>query len=174
MNTNEVNTNEVNTTEMLENTCLIEKPTQKMSIDQTGLFLAILTGDDISPVMSTEFAKAFLGPIGTILWARIKPTGVEMSGGLGVWLSELSMGVPGNAVLWAYTMKCMFIKNDCKKITLNDWVRHFPNGVPTDETLSACWDAQKINGRNLLDTAIAWEMSEGSRAGVTTLTTKFN
>jgi hypothetical protein len=70
--------------------------------------------------------------------------------------SYLSKGVPGHAVLWAFT-----IVND-NLATMHDLAMAFPNGFPTSSEMTRVWVAQKCptNG-SLVDNP--WTLRDSAR-----------
>ena len=83
--------------------------------------------------------------------------GLAVTDSLAFWVLVLAEGNPGNAVLWAYTLKCLFQQKGKPILALVDWVEVFPNGIPTKEAYEELWSSQKDErGRNRLDTKEAW------------------
>jgi hypothetical protein len=83
-------------------------------------------------------------PIYSILHSRLEAAGIVVSPLLKYWLGGLSNGVPGNAVLWAWTCASLPTTGETSDILI--WASAFPTGVPTDQAYRDAWDAQK--GRN--------------------------
>lgn len=51
---------------------------------------------------------------------------------------------PGVAGLWAYTLFLLFRENGNQPITMDAWVKAFPEGVPTDEAIEQALNEQLI------------------------------
>lgn len=108
-----------------------------------------------------------LGIIGQIIWSRLNHADkihsrqTKVSAPAALFLTELSDGVPGRAVMWAYTLFQMGKKYDvidCKALGME-----FPLGFPTEDGFIEVWDGQKGHAHgqntrdNLLDGEWEWE-----------------
>lgn len=75
---------------------------------------------------------------------------------------------PGQIVMWAHTLNEMFVKLG-HKVTLSDFAKEFPMGIPIDEEYRRVWDLQKripepgtIGGDNLIDDFTQWSLPKVS------------
>ncbi len=89
----------------------------------------------------------------TLSW-RSKITGIDV--GLATFVVELSAGIAGNLVLWAWTLHQMQKQQPSKTLTIDDFLRVFPDGVPSNAAYSEAWHAQKLEGDNILDQLQVW------------------
>ena len=101
-----------------------------------------------------------LGHIGRILLQRLEWTrSVKITIRCAVLIVLLSNGLPGNTVLWAWTLRAIWLKNGRRTVDLHTWLRHFPLVLPSEEEISRVWEAQKDgkspNG-NRLDNHQVW------------------
>lgn len=101
-----------------------------------------------------DFEMKTLPGVLQIITGRIPD--VKMTLSLLCFIGSLT-GVPGQLVQWAWELKRLSVKNNGKILTIMDWALAFPTGIPTDSGYVAAWDAQKINGANLLDTEEVWK-----------------
>ena len=89
---------------------------------------------------------------------------VEISTSLAAFIVFIAKGIPGNLVLWAYTIHKVQQKTGNKVVTLGDLVTYLPykeKGWPTDEGLTEIWDSQKgfvhkVSEDNLIDLRETW------------------
>lgn len=75
-----------------------------------------------------------------------------------VWCASIS-STPGDCVLWAYTLWCMWRKAG-KRITLTEYASAFPVGIPTDNEKLRIWDSQKqqTSPSNFVDDMARWPL----------------
>lgn len=81
---------------------------------------------------------------------------LKVSKPLMAFICVLSKGSPGNAVLWASVIAAMAAADNRTEIDIDVLTRHFPMGFPTEASMSAAWDAQKVGSGNLLDASTSW------------------
>lgn len=91
---------------------------------------------------------------------HFSPT-LDIGIGVQVFCSSLC-SLPGMAVMWAYTLNELFVKLG-HKVSFQDWVTEFPDGVPTEEEYQRIWDLQKIipvpgSPDNLVDDFRQWSV----------------
>lgn len=87
-------------------------------------------------------------------WAR-----VEATTAVKYFVSELSKGIPGRLVMWAWSLRKLYIDNGCKKIDMSALTYACPNGFPVDQIYTDVWDAQKDDASplgNKLDVPTNW------------------
>ncbi len=140
---------------------LLGGATVPMNREQTQLFMNCSIQEEITKGGSpfTDDIAKKLGPIGQILYSRIRLADVRITLELAVWCSTLSEGVPGNLVLWAWTLRELSMLYAGRELTIADWTNHFPMGVPTPEEYHRVWRAQKVSGipDNALDKPAIWK-----------------
>lgn len=100
--------------------------------------------------------EGFDDPIMQIMRRRLAVAYYSMSPALNCFLADLCQGIPGRAVMWAYTVAVWCHKNKTIGMTLHDWVEEYPDCVPDDKEYDRCWDGQKVTGCNGLDFSVAW------------------
>lgn len=118
----------------------------------------------------TETEAGSFGPIGWILFKRLALCeGLRVTTALAAWVAMRSEGNPGNLVMWAWTLREMWIRKPNKEVPVDmqEWAFGFPDGVPTAEGLSKTWDRQKnlVGGGNLLDIVQIWAMPVKEKEG---------
>ena len=131
---------------------LIGSASRPMTEDESMVFLNAMMSDAMNVVFDEAFAEE-LGFSGKVLERRLTVCSTaKITRGLALLLVVMSKGNPGNLVMWAYTMHCI-AKGKDQILTISDFAEFFPIGVPSEEGLSATWDAQKdpIKGGNLID-----------------------
>jgi hypothetical protein len=140
---------------------LLDFPAKRtMTQEECGVFLrCCLASNKRAPLENVDF------PGFRIIKSRIPE---EVNADIDPWLVLLCTnftGTPGEAVLWAYTLTEMSYrkKADRKKaetgngrLTVSDFADFFPWGVPPEESLRACWEAQKDGGANKMDREENW------------------
>lgn len=132
-----------------------------------------------SPVLSEGYMNQMKAvketAIYQIMEARLglvpKPYGEVSSFGALMFLSYLSNGNPGNAVMWAYTLKELYrIYKQTVGLDLLSRTKTFGYGMPNSKGLQTTWDLQKgymltkevkqkLDGQavdNLLDLMFPW------------------
>lgn len=126
---------------------LLGAKTVEMTHEQLQHLLQLFVGEiQHTPRLFTpEIANQFDMP-GKILLSRLDLGGVKITGALALWCIYLSKGSPSEIVLWAWTLREMFIAQKHRMVTVSDWTYAFPMGVPTQEEISRVWDAQKEEG----------------------------
>ena len=97
----------------------------------------------------------------TIINNRLKNGNVEVSFALKALLVGLCKS-PGECVMWAYTCALIKAKDNLKEVKIENWVNHFPFGIPTDDSMKKAWDSQKVKddefarSDNLVDDYSKW------------------
>jgi hypothetical protein len=93
-----------------------------------------------------EFTKQIayeeLGICGKIFWDRLNLYGGKVSLPTAIIAITLSKGLPGNLVMWAFTLARLY-KAAEKMVTISDLAEVFPAGFPTEDGELEIWDAQK-------------------------------
>jgi hypothetical protein len=136
-----------------------------MTQEQSMMFMN-LTMMDMNDIIPEEMQRLVNeSPICRIADASMKGAGVSATVTVMLWMSVISNGSPGNAVLWAYTLCHIAEKEGDKTVTWDHLVRHFPTGFPTETTLRKCWDGQKRRADfakglsdNKMDSPEYWEL----------------
>lgn len=98
-------------------------------------------------------------PIVRIVMGRLSMVpGLSVSEALVMWISFLSEGVAGVAVIHSYALRELHQKlGGATPLTVELWAREFALGIPSSETLSEFWASQKTESNaNYLDTIDAW------------------
>lgn len=130
-----------------------------MSKAETSLLLSLL----LTPPPDNKIEECIaLAPTCQIIQSRL--SGVQTATPLRVDLKVIMfLGLlcssPGEAVLYAYTLKELACRNG-GEFTLNDMTCKFPYGFPSRAEMAKAWDAQKTQGTpggNYLDTVGAWK-----------------
>jgi hypothetical protein len=107
---------------------------------------------DMLKVLSEDFAcKVVKGRLGL---AKVTVSPYAM-----MWVSIMSKGSPGNAVLWAYTLCHMAEKANKTHVVFGDMAYAFPFGFPIEDSMRECWEAQKQAGAplsNAMDATENW------------------
>lgn len=137
-----------------------------MTEDQSLLFAECVLAEANKPdFLFTEKQAALLGPIGEIFYHRLQVAGpVEITMPLALFLCFMSDGIPGEAVMWAYTMNRMYLrKGSLSMLTIGDLSNAFPWGFPDENERHRLWDAQKghehgENCDNMVDQKLTWEL----------------
>lgn len=95
-------------------------------------------------------------PIMQIMRGRLSAASVCMSPALNIFLESLCEGIPGRAVLWAYTVASWCHANNAKGMSLQNWMDTYSECVPDEAEYARCWDGQKTKEGNALDIAENW------------------
>lgn len=133
---------------------LIGSDNRPMTKQESEMFISVM----LNPELDTQFDEQFankLGFSGKLLYSRLSEfSKAKITRGLALFVVVLSNGNPGNLVMWTYTIHKMY---KGKVVTIHDFVDQFPFGVPSEEGLSAVWDAQKSpTGANMIDNIANW------------------
>lgn len=94
-----------------------------------------------------EEANQF-GRLALVLFKRLHYAGTKVSAATALFVTHYSQGSPGNAVLWAWTLHQMWLKQN-RIVNLQDLAESFPFGFPTEEAIGEIWDAQKVHLHNV-------------------------
>jgi hypothetical protein len=142
---------------------LLGAKTIVLTQEQLQHFLQLSIGEMRSTprLFTPEIANEF-GLPGKILFSRLGLCGIKVSGALALWCIILANDNPGTVVLWAWTLREMFIAQKQRMLTVSDWTHAFPMGVPTQDEISRVWDAQKEEGApagNGLDRGENWTVN---------------
>lgn len=84
-----------------------------------------------------------MGDLGRLFFSRIQFYGGKVTLGAFVVCATVSGGVPGNLVLYAFTLSRLYNTNKEKPVNVMTLANLFPWGFPTEEGLLEIWDAQK-------------------------------
>ena len=134
---------------------LKEFPTQQLSSNQSDLLLRLMVvakGRLLDEVQADSLDDVDF--LGKVFSRRLVAHGVRVHIGAALFVLFLQE-TPAHAVLWAWTLFNMQ-RDDDHVISLSDVCMAFPNGFPTPDAYSACWDAQKVGGANALDNSETW------------------
>lgn len=124
-----------------------------------GLLMAEMNQAEVELFNQTNVEN--FGTIGHILLQRLNLTqGVQVTVRCAVLIAILSNGSPGAVVLWAWTLREIWLKTK-QPVDLRAWTDNFPMGVPTQSEVDRIWDAQKGAGPNgnQLDNALIWNVN---------------
>lgn len=134
-------------------TMMMRGPVEVMDKQTTDLFLTFCLSEQ---KITKEKNQELLGHTYKILKGRSLTKEGEISETVFAFLTFLSNGNAGTAVLWAAFLNAMVKKHS--KVDMDRIAHCFPMGFPTDEALSKVWDAQKTElGANSVDLAFNWE-----------------
>lgn len=129
---------------------LYKYPQTKMN-DEIGLFLLKITLMENS---RQDFPEEEAGSMFQLIKKRLDYHGIPHSKHLVLFLCLIPM-TPGSAVLFSHAIACMYQKLE-REVTLSDFCVFFPDGLPSDDTLIKAWDAQKVEGTNIVDYVDTW------------------
>jgi len=126
-----------------------------MTPDETRMFLSCCIASMRSEALADDAAQKIL-PY-AIIRGRLEGAKVDIDPWLQMLCASFS-STPGRAVLWAYTLAELCHRKDGGRVMVSDFAEFFPMGVPTEEALDKCWDAQKGDGPlgNLMDKKESW------------------
>lgn len=136
-----------------------------LSVDEAQLFITLSMSDNREKV-GAVFGQAVsmeleLGSAGAMLLSTLSRSKfLRIDAGLAIMLVSLSGGIPGNLVLWSWTMHVIHQTRPGRVLTLLDFSDYFPLGVPSDAGYSEVWSAQKFQGANVLDLLETWKVAE--------------
>lgn len=146
----------------------LDASTEPMSeeVGQILMSTLFIERDGAEGKMSAEDKSSFEGCfIYQVLVKRLEAYGVECEGFyvplfLTALIEASGYPTPAHAVMWAYTMYCVYRKNDRKPLTLEEVVMAFPNGFPKEDEYVRKWEEQKggnyeLKHDNLLD-SLGW------------------
>lgn len=125
--------------------------------EQSTLFITLYQVEKLKGNFDSKVA-AETGMMSQILHERITwVKDMTVTAALGIWCAYLSEGIPGRAVLWAWTLRQLYTQKN-RTLTLEDWTNAFPLGIPSEQGYDAAWDTQKGKGPlgNLLDSSETW------------------
>lgn len=113
-----------------------------MEADIGELLLACVTGEKESIPMPDEFKTEYLFSLVT---KRANMIGLKISDPLCLFLSFLC-STPADAVMYLYALRAR-----TEEASIHSLCEMFPDGFPSEESMQAVWDLQKISKGNLLD-----------------------
>jgi hypothetical protein len=117
-----------------------ESDCESMSEDVSKTYAQAIMLDIQSPAEFVEEDADRLGFSGKVLIDRLKWGDVRISRGLAAIIVTISKGVPGELVMWAFTLNKMY---NGLTLTASDIAVYFPIGFPIEEAREKIWDAQK-------------------------------
>ena len=124
--------------------------TVPLSPDQFGLFITLLSIED----REVEELYEKLPPMGYLIKGRLESLKYTLDKKTQIILSFI-VETPGDAVMYIYYLAYKAKQRNKDIITFDDFVDIFPMGYFSKTQLDEAWDAQKIQGQNLLDMPIA-------------------
>lgn len=77
-----------------------------------------------------------------VMRARVAHIKQQVSAPLALFLCSLCEN-PAHVVQWAHVLFLLAQRNPGKVVTFDEWATPFGDGVPTAESMSEAWDAQK-------------------------------
>lgn len=119
------------------------QPTRPLTSEEIQIImnLTFASFDDLQE-MRQQIEKA-QAPSYAILSGRLEYHKIEVDLRLVIFISCMC-STPGECVMWAYTLKC--IRDRDGEVTFDNFMtHHFGSGLPSDETISAVWNAQKLS-----------------------------
>lgn len=128
--------------------CLLDAEQRPMTPEESHIFMAIMMA---SPEGIQEMGRelAQKSQAFQILSKRLEFHNVNVELRLQILISSLCK-TPGQVVMWVYTLFLM--QEDRESVSFNDFCGEvnspFAMGVPTDESYSTVWDAQKISRKD--------------------------
>ncbi len=135
-----------------------------MTQEETGVFLQCCQIDmSNESVLTSEQAKQ-MGFASQVFFGRLEFSHTPVSMAVGAFLSYLSKGSPGNAVMWAYAMNRLY-KEKRQTINMSLLADAFPWGFPSEDEQIRLWRAQKGEMHNsecdnMVDQAETWNLEE--------------
>lgn len=147
--------------------CLLGAETRPMTDEESRVFIQLnmMPKEAIAGMFDDLRAR---DPITIILADRLEQTGwlPFIAPEVIAFCGLLCHGLPGSAVLWAFTLARMAERKAPVTFGVDSWTdwEAFGKGVPTEEAIAAAWDFQKafkhampdVRGGNLLDLAMSW------------------
>ena len=121
-------------------------PVRVMTNLETEVFLAMILKDEGAPLSKAAQELAQYG----IFASRAKYVGLDITPEAALFFA-CGCDRPGTLVMYVYALKWYQVEHGGERLTIQSVAEIFPMGLPTEESLSAAWKAQKINGQNLLD-----------------------
>jgi len=117
-----------------------------LSPDQFGLFITLLSIED----KEIEELYEKIPPMGHLIKGRLESLKYTLDKKTQIILSFI-VDTPGDAVMYIYYLAYKAKQRNKDIITFDDFVDIFPMGYFSKKQLVKAWDAQKIEGQNLLD-----------------------
>ncbi len=132
------------------------------STEEAELFVTITLAGDMAkrPFDLSLYTEMELGQSESILLSTLETRSkiARIDIGLACLICRMAEGRAGNLVLWAWTLHHMQLKTPGSLLSLDDFVREFPYGVPDEKAYSDAWDFQKFEGSNVLDLLSVWNV----------------
>ena len=140
----------------------LDAPRQPLSSVEEEILLDFALAETTSIHTATEFhAKRGISPMCSLIYERLARFKIEVSLGTLIVTSIFSAGHAARAVLWAYTLRQIWLDNGRKRVDLVMLGKHFNEGVPTLEACKELWYAQKTeSGDNRLDDPTEWMVAK--------------
>lgn len=137
---------------------LNEFPVQTMTQDQANLFVRFNLLSKDGPVPD-ELLKA-LNSLRSfqMMSSRCLSCGLKVNPLVqGFIVDSLAQGNPGNLSMYVMAIQLYMLRNKIEEFGWDDFVNLFPNGFPSQETLSQAWDAQKTSYGNAVDILMGYK-----------------
>lgn len=137
-------------------------PLRPMTLKESEMFISLMMLELSEAPLTDELRAGFSYQI---IASRLGTTGIPLdklvSNPMIVLAGYLAGGNPGKLVMWAYTIKTLFVLEK-ERVTVEIFSRgkYFGWGVPSDKHIEAVWTAQKMKSEdsldNKLDTLEVW------------------
>jgi hypothetical protein len=130
----------------------IQGPKRGLTGEESEVLVAMLhVPESMHEELSTEMSEQL--PMFNILKQRAPMIGVEIDPPTMLCMCQISGGNIGNGIMLISAARAAL----GTKVTLNAFIEQmFPMGVPTDDSYSNAWSAQKIQGGNAVDCREYW------------------
>jgi hypothetical protein len=143
--------------------CVEQRELRELDAEETRAFVLYHALEKHPEAVEQELIDQF--PLLQIISNRLNLTGKdwkEIANPVAVcFLVDICKGNPGKAVMWAYTLKDMYLREKAQvTLTTISMPQYFGWGIPTDEGFERVWDAQKKKRIAPLDTDNRLDMRE--------------
>ena len=123
------------------------RPNVPLNRDQFLIFMVLL---DIEKDKLDELYNSDGNPMLQLIRGRLEALPYTLDEKTQIMLSFIT-NTPGDAVMYIYYLAYKAKQRNKDIITFDDFVDIFPMGYFSKKQLNEAWDAQKIEGQNLLD-----------------------